>query len=175
MKRLQIEPSIKINGIELAKYRTHPRVLELRLISIHHKISRAYDLNTATEFFRSLCGVFKCNWQIISGILANHFNIRRLSKLDKMRFRQEMIFMGLVYGETRYYIAKELLNITQKTMYAKSNKTKPEDYINQKWLDGLDKNVTVCGVDTYRLEAERFVESYNYFLEAVGNVSLSKV
>ena len=175
MKKFEVEPSIKINGIEIAKYKTHPRILELRIISLHYKLSRAYDLNTATEFFKSLCAVFRCNWQIISGILANHFNIRRVSKMNRVRYRQEMIFMGLVYGETRYYVAKELLNITQKTMYAKTNKTKPEDFITQKWLDELDKNIIVCGVSVYKLEAERFIESYGYFLEAVGNVSPSKI
>jgi len=163
-----------INGIEIAPYQRHPRILELRLIMIYKSLTENYDANTASNLFKDLCDVFRLNWTLISGILNRNFEIRRLSKKNKKRYQQEVVFMGVLFNETRYYIAQQYLGIAVSSIYRNSMNLKPERFLSQEWLDELDEHVVICGNPNYRLEAEKFIEGLIHFLEALGRVSLPK-
>lgn len=163
-----------LNGIELDPYKTHPRILELRIIMLHVILTRTYDFNTATELFKNLSGTFKCNWTLIQGILNRVFEIRKMEKIDVTRFRQEIVFMCLLYNESRYVAADRYLRISRATMYKKSNNLNPKSFVTQEWLDILDENVKICGVKPYHNESIRFLESLELFLEALGRVSVPK-
>jgi hypothetical protein len=168
-----IKPKIKqINGINIEKYKTHPRILELRVIILFNLISKHYDYNIAIDFFQSLSKLFRCNWQLMNGIINNVFRIRELEKRDKTRFRQEVIFMGVLFNESRYKIVKDYLSVSLPVVYGKDFHL--DNYVTQEWLDNLDNNIAICGIPHYKLEAERFVESYEGFLEVMGRVSIPK-
>lgn len=168
-----IKPKIKeIKGLTIDKYQKHPRILELRLIMLFKTIHQAYDYNSAFEFFQSLAKLFRCNWQLLSGVLNNVFKIRDLEKKDKNRFRQEVVFMGLLYNESRYAIVKNYLNLSLPSIYKKELQF--ENFITQRWLDDLDKNIVLCGIDGYKLEVLRFLEGLENFLEGLGRVSIPK-
>lgn len=168
------KPIVKeINDIEIEKYQRHPRILELRIVLVFTNLANAYNYNTAMDFFQALCKIFQCNWQLLSGILNNVYNIRSLEKKDKLRFRQEAIFMGILFNETRYSIVKNYLDLSLPSIYKKE--LNYENYVTQDWLDKLDANIAICGVPAYKLEATRFVEGMEGFLEVVGRVSLPKI
>ena len=169
-----IKPKIKeINDIEIEQYQNHPRILELRIILMFKTISKAYDYNTAIDLFQALSKVFRCNWQLVNGIINNVYNIRALEKRNKIRFRQEVVFMGLLYNETRYVAVKNYLDLSLPAVYAKY--LQYENFVTRDWLDELDQHIAICGIPHYRLEAERFIEGMGTFLEALGRVSIPKV
>lgn len=166
--------TILINGQNMSEYRWHPRMLELRIIVVFNILARAYGINEATNYFKTLCHLFRIDWARISAIVNSAFAVRKMEKAQKKRFRQEVIFMGLVWGESKFYIAKYYLKISHVTLYKDESELDPHVYLTQKWLEELPNSVVICGHDTYKMEAMRFVESYHNFLEVMGHVSLSK-
>lgn len=160
----------RMNGIELEPYRYHPRIMELRIAMMHKVIVDEYDNETAIKYFQALCNMFRCNWSIINQIVNNVYNIRRMSKEDKKRYRQEIIFMGMCNNETRYRIAQRYLNMAYETTYRKEYNLTPLNFVNQDWVDKLDLNVVICELPAYRFEAERFLKEYDNFLEIQGRV-----
>lgn len=165
---------MEVNGINIDAYKTHPRLLELRVMLIYQALINEYDINVASNLFRALANTLRIDWTKLNAIISNHFKIRRLEVIDKKRYRQEVILMGMLYGETRYYIAERYLNLNRTTVYRSSYQLQPEAFISQEWLDELDSNVTICGVPVYRFEAERFVNALSNFLEVLGYVFVSK-
>lgn len=163
---------IKMEDIQ--KYKVHPRILELRVILIFRNLINEYGLNKATELFKMLCTLMTVDWQKMNGLVNNVFKIRRLEKTNKERFRQEVVFMGNLYGESKYFIAENYLNVNVDTLYRKSNNLKLEDFLDDDWLNELDSNVTICGIPQYALEAQRFIEAFTIFARTIGNVSTSK-
>ena len=77
------QKEIIINGIDISKYREHPRVLELRIIMIFNALATHYDNNIAMTLMRNLSDVFYSNWTLISGILNNWAVIRRMERQIK--------------------------------------------------------------------------------------------
>lgn len=164
----------KVNGIDITKYVYHPRILELRLIMYHKTLSQEYDFNMATEFFRQLSTLFRCNWNFLNGIISNSPRIRALSRTDKRRYQEEVIFMGALFDESRQYVAKTHLKMAKETIYRRENRYRLDDFITQEWLDKLDVNVTICGLEHYKVEALRFIEGLERFFEVMNYVSPSK-
>jgi len=164
----------EINGVDLVKYRTHPRVLELRLAMLHKLLSEEYSTEIAVKYLHSMCDLFRCNWNVINQIINNVYNIRQMSKESKKRWRQELVFMGMTLNETRYGIAKRYLNLNVSNSYRKEYNLTPSNFITQEWMDGLDASVVVCGLSAYRFEAERFMQEYDNLLEVMGRVLIPK-
>lgn len=159
----------------LSKYKVHPRILELRVILYYTMLARQYGANKATEFYKSISHIMAVDWQKINGIINQIPKIRHLERIDKRRFRQELVFMGVLYEESRYFIAKFILNVSSSSMYRKDAQLNPDDFLNEKWLDELDDSVAICGIPQYALEARRFIEGFTTFMETLGNVSAPKI
>jgi hypothetical protein len=160
---------------DVSEYKRHPRILELRVILFYTMLSRQYGTHKATEFYRSMCKIMNVDWQKINGMINQIPKIRYLERYDKRRFRQELVFMGTLFKESRYFIAKHILNVSPATMYKKTAGLKYDDFMSEEWLDKLDDSVAICGIPQYALEAQRWVESFNNFMETLGNVSSPKV
>jgi hypothetical protein len=92
-----------------------------------------------------------------------------------MRYRQEILFMGAVWGHHRLYTAKQHLHITHATLYRYGAELNPEKFVNQDWLDQLANNVIICGIDGYKQEGIRFVDGFFNLVKIIGNVSISKI
>lgn len=162
-----------INGLDLTKLKFHPRVVELRIIGLFNIMTAEYGINEATEYVKALCFLMRVEWSKMSAILNSQYQIRALEKRDIQRYRQEVIFSGLAWGESRFYTANTHLHISHTTLYTLSNKLKPELFIDVAWIKELDNNVTICGHEAFKLEALRFMESFAKFLGLMGNVSIS--
>ena len=160
---------------DVSEYKTHPRILELRVILFYTMLSRQYGTHKATEFYRSMCKIMNVDWQKINGMINQIPKIRHLERYDKRRFRQELVFMGTLFKESRYFIAKHILNVSVSGMYRKDAGLKVEEFLSQEWLDKLDDSVAICGIPQYALEARRFLDGFKTFMETLGNVSSPKV
>jgi len=156
------------------EYKTHPRILELRVTAYYNMLVQEYGVNRTSNFLKTFCEMTYVDFQKINGIVNQYVKIRHLEKLNKTRYRQELVFMGHVYGETKYFISKKLLNITVGYLYKKGLNLLVEDFVNTEWLAILDNNVVICGIPQYALEAKRFVDAFEHFKEVLGNVSTPK-
>lgn len=159
----------------LIEYKYHPRILELKVILYYTMLARQYGPNKATEFYKNLSYIMAVDWQKINVMISQIPKIRHLERVDKRRFRQELVFMGLIYGESRYFIARFILNVSSSTMYRKDAQLNPDDFLSEEWLDKLDDSVAICGIPQYALEARRFLDGFKTFMETLGNVSAPKV
>jgi hypothetical protein len=164
----------EVNGIDITKYRSHPRVLELRLAMLFKMLSEEYDPETANRHLHNLCEIFRCNWNVINQIVNNVYTIRKISRDNRVRWRQELVFMGMTTNESRYRIAYRYLNLTVTSTYRKEYRLSPTVFIDQEWLDKLDENVVICGLNAYRYEAERFLFEFDNYLEVLGRVLIPK-
>lgn len=159
----------------IKEYKNHPRILELKVILYYTMLARQYGANKATEFFKSMCFIMAVDWQKINGMINQIPKIRHLERVDKRRFRQELVLMGWLYDESRYFIAKFILNVSPATMYRKQAQLNPDDFLTEEWLQKLDDSVAICGIPQYALEARRFLDAFIIFMETLGNVSSPKV
>lgn len=169
MEKPHIEP---VNGIDIAEYYKHPRILELRLILTFRVLENAYTPLKAGEYIEKMCEFFGVNFTLVNGILNRRFNILNLKRTDLIRFRQEVIFMGMLFNETRYTITNKYLGLSHSSVYR--NDYKPENFISQDWLDKLDESIELAGNSQYFHELERLLVSINEIQRNLGYVSISK-
>jgi len=150
-------------------YKTNPRVLELRLAVTYEMMFDKYGEAKANNLIKNLCGMFGIDAKIIEAVTSSRYSIQRMEKKNTKRYRQEMVFMGMVYGETRNYVAKHYLNLNRTTVYKKELDLKVEEFATNEWLAKLEENVVVCNIQVYREELIKFNEGLDTFLELMGN------
>lgn len=149
------------------KYKTHPRILELRLVSIHSRFVSEFGYEQTAGMWQTFCEIGKMNWTIIASVFSRKDVITELNFTNKKQFRQEMIFMGMLYGETRAKVSKKYLNISKRMLYeSEHGYADPKVFLTDEWLDNLDYSVKIAGAKAFSLEIERFLN----FLDALRNV-----
>lgn len=160
----------------LKRYKRHARVLELKFITLYSLFVAEYGTEKTYDLFKYFSIAGRLNWTLISGVFNRQELITDLSHRDKLRFRQEVIFMGMCYGENRTAVGTRYLRLSKRTMYQfTDNLLSPEVFLTQEWLEGLDYTVAVAGVEAYRLEIERFLEFVYTLSEVIGHVSVAKI
>lgn len=143
---------------ELEQYKRHPRVIEVRFCTFFHLLEKEYGFQGALKFVQSICDAYRCNFNLLSVIINKRFDIIRNSKTKYRMWRQEIIFMGYVNGETTYRVAKDFLNINPHVLYSQSDLYSIDKFCTNEWLEKLDKQVSLCGNEIYKLEVTRFLE-----------------
>lgn len=154
----------------LTKYRNHPRVLEVRLILLFDLFEREFGYNGVMNIFDGLCIGFKRSKELLDTVLARRFDIKRKSKTSKIKWRQEVMFMGMCYGETPYKIAKNYLMISPSNLYRKSDAIvyDPRTFVTDEWLRDLDDEAKIATNKLYRDEIKGFLE----VIDSLTNVLL---
>lgn len=144
----------------LEQYRKHPRVLEVRFILLFDLFEREFGYNGVMSVIKGICLAFNRNSDLLDTIIARRFDIKRKAKTAKIKWRQEIMFMGLCYGETPYRIAKEYLMISPSNFYRKSagETYDPNVFVTNKWLEELDDEVKIAGGHIYRNEIKGFLD-----------------
>ena len=147
----------------LNRYRNHPRILEVRLILLFDLFEREFGYNGVMDIFYGLCQGFKRNKDLLDTVLNRRFDIKRKSKTSVVKWRQEVMFMGLCYGETPYKIAKNYLLVDPSNFYRKSRDVTydPNVFVTDEWLRALDDEPKVAGSPIYRNEIKGFLEIIN--------------
>lgn len=154
----------------LTQYRKHPRVLEVRLILLFDLFEREFGYNGVMNIFDGLCIGFKRSKELLDTVLARRFDIKRKSKTSKVKWRQEVMFMGMCYGETPYKIAKNYLLISPSNLYRKSDAIvyDPRTFVTDEWLRDLDDEAKIATNKLYRDEIKGFLE----VIDSLTNVLL---
>jgi len=151
-----------LDEIDLEKYKTHPRVLEIRLILLYDLFEREFGLNGAQSIFENFIKMFKCQESPIKVVLNKRFDIKRGSANSRKKmWRQEVIFMGTCYGESTYKMCKDFLHINPSNIYTQSELYDPKIFVTQKWLDELDRQTNSSFENFTRVEINRFLEGIN--------------
>jgi hypothetical protein len=164
-----------INGTDYTDYRHHARLVELNIITTYLNFVKEYGVVKTEDFFKGICNLLGVDWIKIQGIIRNADKFIQQGRSDKLRFRQEVLFMGAVWGHHRLYTAKQHLRISHTTLYSFKELLDPEKYVTDNWLANLTNNVIICGIDGYKQEGIRFIEGFFNLVKVIGNVSISKV
>lgn len=143
---------------ELEKYKTHPRVLEIRFILMFDMFEKELGYQQATKSFQALCSAFNCNMTLLQAIITRRFDILRKSKTNFRRWRQEVIFASYVYGESIYRVAKTYFNIRPESLYNQKELYDINTFLTNEWLSKLDDSTLLCGEYAYKNEVVRFME-----------------
>lgn len=144
----------------LEKYKRHPRILEVRFILLFDLLEREYGYNNVMDIFQGLCIGFKRNKDVLDMVLAKRFDIKRKSKTNRTKWRQEVTFMGMCYGESNYKIARNYLMVTPSNLYRSDLGAtyNPNIFVTEEWLRQLDDEVKLTGGPVYRNEIRGFLE-----------------
>lgn len=159
---------VEITKELLNKYKKHPRILEVRFILLFDLFEREFGYNNVMDIFNGLCIGFKRNKDLLDTVLARRFDIKRKSKTRKIKWRQEVMFMGMCYGETPYKIAKNYLLISPQNLYMHRDLNDPRYFLTDEWLRDLDDEPVVSGNLIYRNEIKGFLE----IIDGLTNVLL---
>ena len=138
--------------------------MELRISMIKTLIVRQYGEEVAMNFLQMLSQMFECNWTVLVGILNKDHRITNHPSVTPNRRKQEVIFMGALFGETRYQISEQYLSMSTNYLYQSKEKHNPDVYTTEEWLKELDDEVVICGVRSYATEAKRFLVSFDNFM-----------
>jgi hypothetical protein len=164
-----------VGDVDFTEYRNHPRMIELNIILTYINFVNEYGIIKTEEYFKDMCKLFGVDSTKIIGIVRNVDRIRLQSKTDKQRYRQEVIFLGAVWGHQRLWTAKRHLHITHATLYRYGDLLNPEKFTDQAWLDQLSSNVVICGIEGYKQEGIRFIDGLFNLIKIMGDVSVSKI
>ena len=148
----------------LMNYKYSPRIMELRLALLKRKIVAQYGEEMAMSYLKMLSDMFQCNWTLLIGIFNKDVQIVRYSSEDAKRRKQTIIFMGALYGESRYAVAKHYLNMSVNYLYQIKTDHNPDDFATPKWIERMEQEVVVCGIRSYAVEAKRFLVSFDAFM-----------
>lgn len=142
----------------LDKYKKHPRILEVRFILLFDIFEREFGYMNVMSIFDGLCYGFKRSKELLDTVLNRRFDIKRKSKTSRIKWRQEVMFMGLCYGETPYKIAKYYLLIAPQNLYMNKEINDPKVFVTDEWLRDLDDEAIIAGSKLYRDEIKGFLD-----------------
>lgn len=158
-----------LDEMELEKYKTHPRVLEIRFIILFDMFEKEFGYTQAIKAFQAICDAFNCNMNLLQAIINKRFDIKRRSKTNFRRWRQEVIFASYVYGETLYKVAKTYFKVKPETIYNQRDIYEIDKFLTEEWLSKLDNDIVLSGEHIYRNEIVRFLEMVNIMSVALKN------
>ena len=107
---------VEVTDELLKTYQKHPRILEVRFILFFDMLEREYGYAGAKKIISAFCMAFNRNEDMLNVILNKRFDIKRKQKTSKIKWTQEVVFMGMCYGETPYKIAKDYLVISPSNL-----------------------------------------------------------
>lgn len=163
-------------NIDNKVYRKHPRMLELRFLMIHTNFVMEFGLENTAIIFKGISESARINWSILSSVIARKDLVLELNRTNRLRFRQELMFMGEVFEETRVNTMKRYLRISKRLMYESfGGMLLPNNFLNQEWLDQLDYTVKIAGNTAYAYELERFINHLSIMSEVISGVPMAKV
>lgn len=151
---------------DLRKYHYHPRVLELRIIQLTDMIMTTYGYFKGEVVVEHLCALFDANYKIIKSLMQNRDAILLgKPKMNSREIRRDMIFVGFLNNETKWYTATRVFKCSPRTLYRNREWYTPALFMTDEFFDSLDERVVMCGMPNYAVEATRFINGLRAFME----------
>lgn len=144
--------------MEYETLRTHPRFLELRFMVVYDDLLRAFGIEEATLLIEALCNSFHINYTLISGVISKRREILELRHANLVRYRQELLIMGLSRGYSKTDVATKIMKIARQTFYSYGDELDPEHFCTDDWVRELDYNTVSLGVKAYANEVYRLLQ-----------------
>lgn len=153
MAKLELTDSLK------EKYKKHPRILEIRIILLFDMLERELGYNGVNNLLRGICYGYNRHKDILDIVLSRRYAITRSSRENKRRWKQEVIFTCLCFGESYYNIGKNYLSVASSNFYRKDEHSlNINAFLTDEWLKKLDDEVFIAGGEMYRKEIISFLE-----------------
>lgn len=149
---------------EYLSYKYHPRIMELRFAYIYRLARQNYGEEQSHEIMKKMIEMLNCNWTLLSQVLSKESRILSARTISKLRRKQATIFMGELYDESRYTVAKRYLNVGEAYLYQKPRLHNPSQFVTDEWLEELDDEIVIASVSAYRLELKKFLLSFDQFI-----------
>lgn len=162
--------------MNLKEYRSHPRMLELRFSLIHSNMVMQFGLDGTAHILKGICDSARINWGIISSVIGRKEMILDMNRTNKMRYRQEVVFMGDVFEESRINTMKNYMRVSKRLLYEGfDGMLLPQRFLNEEWIDGLDYSIVVAGNKAYSNELIRILNILSILSEVITGVSVAKI
>ena len=152
----------------LEKYRKHPRILEIRFALSYKMFEDNYGTNMALGVFEGLCFGFKRNFSLINSVINKRFDIMRMSKTNRVRWKQEVTFVGACYKIKTSDLCRRYLNIAPTNFYSKNSNYLLDNFIDKEWLEKLDDEAIICNSYVYQTEINGFLDMLNDLESILG-------
>lgn len=151
---------------KIKDYKNHPRIIEIRIVEIYNILVEEYGDAQAKEITMQLCDMFRIPFTMVWTVLSQSNRIRNAMGVPQQRYRQEIIVMGELWGETRYTVARKFLKLKNHN-YIYQNKMihNFEYFADQEWMDKLDDEVILAGTPAVKNTIIGFLEALDTFLD----------
>lgn len=149
---------------DLKIYKNHPRILELRLAAIISLFIKKYGEVKAFEYLKLLSLMFDCEWSSIYAIFTKYYEILNDIAPGLKRRKQEIIFMGNLYNETRYYIADHYLGMSKNYLYQMKEEHNTDIFADRVWLQYLNDESIFLKDDSSIKSVEKFILDIDNFV-----------
>lgn len=164
--------------------RFHPRLVEIEVAMLSYNLGMSYSIdgipndNASKMFMQTLCAISSIPFEKILTIISNQYRILRDGKSrgdeeTRIRFRQQVIFLGILKGESRELVAKKYLRLTKQTLYNEP-RLKPENFVTADWIAELDDYILLGGDKPLVNAAIELLKQMDKLREAIGYVSIPK-
>lgn len=140
----------------LKKYRKHPRIVELRIALIYHRLLKEFGIEATDKLVKHICDVADIDEKVLFRVIAHENTILTNVHYEK-RFRQEVIFMGYCYGESRRETVRKYLPVKIGTIYNEGEVYDVEKFATKHWLERLDSEFQVLGIKSYLFASIHFL------------------
>lgn len=164
--RVPTIPDYTVNGVDVSSYRKHPRMMELRYAFLHERLTADWGEVKANEIVEAFCTAFQCDPTKMRAITNRLRDIRKVHPKTTARYAQEIIFMGWLDDESLMVVADKYLRKDRRRVYGKAF-FKIDQFVTPEWLALLDDEPIMCGIGSYRVELERFMDHMYRLVEKI--------
>lgn len=163
-----MEKNLSLDNLKF-EYRFHPRLIELKISLIYSLLVKEYGETRSIHIFKSLCEMANVSFSVMNGIIAKSGLILSDGFVGEVRRKQEIIFVGELWDETRYKVSTKYFGYSSPNyLYQKKELYNFENFISEEWLDKLDQEVIACGLPAVKQVAQQFLIAFDEFIEILG-------
>ncbi len=151
---------------DVQDYKYHPRLLELRVSGIYNNLIKEFGRQEADDYIKAMCTLFNLPYSLLVNVLRQHHKIQHDQFISAERKKQEQIFMGALWGESRYTIATKYMGLkSHNSIYQDPKKHNFKHYATPAWLAKLDDEVMVAGAENLKLVIINFLKAFETFVD----------
>ena len=128
----------------LRKYRDHPRIMEIRFSVFFECLAREFGYDKGMQMFEKICSGDNRDSFTAQRLISQRFSIMRHKKINRVKWRQSVLFMALCYNQSLSKVCKYLLNCSNSILYRIDGLYSPTTFVTQEWLDSLDDEIVIA-------------------------------
>lgn len=140
----------------------HPRLLELKAVIIIDNLSLKIGTTLAYKTIKALLDVKGLDFKIIENITRHYTSIKRLKGVNKKRYLQEVLLLGLLWNKSAGETSKTYLG--RSVNIFRDNGKVMAGFIDDNWVNELDSEV--CA--TFKGDVEKLADIIIFLENILG-------